>query len=99
MQGTLRFARTLANVNHLLTEMRARRLSRPKIWITMVATSLIDAPRAVAYWKSRGVRAKYTALENRGGNSPEAELLASGKMEYFSNCPRMFKQAYASFDG
>jgi len=99
MRGRLRFERVLANVNHLLSEMRARRLSRPKVWITMVATSLIDAPRAVAYWKSRGVRAKYTALENRGGNSPQAELLASGAMEYYSNCPRMFKQAYVAFDG
>ena len=99
MRGDLRFERVLANVNHLLAEMRRRRLSRPRIWMTMVSTRIVDAPRAVAYWKSRGVRAKYTALENRGGNVPGLEGMATGVMDYYTSCPRMFKQAYIAFDG
>jgi len=99
MGGGLRFERVLANVNHFLAEMRARRAVRPKVWISMVATNLVDAPRAVAYWKQRGVRAKYTALENRGGNVPEAEGMSVGVMDYYTTCPRMFKQAYICFDG
>ena len=95
----IQFEHVLANVNHLLAEMRARRLTRPKVWITMVATRLVDAPRAVAYWRSRGVRAKYTALENRGGNIPDLAGMALGGMSYYSGCPRMFKQAYIAFDG
>lgn len=93
------FERVLHNVNHFLAEMRARRLTRPRVWVSMVATTLIDAPRAVAYWKSRGVRAKYTALENRGGSVSGTEAWATSRMGYYSNCPRMFKQAYICFDG
>jgi len=99
MGGTIRFEKVLANVNHLIAEMRARKLRRPKVWITMVATNLVDAPRAVAYWRRRGVRAKYTALENRGGNIAGAPGMAIGKMGYYSDCPRMFKQAYICWDG
>ncbi len=99
MGGAVRFEKVLANLNHLLAEARARKLRRPKVWISMVATSLVDAPRAVAYWRSRGVRAKYTALENRGGNVPEAAGMAVGRMDYYTDCPRMFKQAYICHDG
>jgi MoaA/NifB/PqqE/SkfB family radical SAM enzyme len=99
MRGNLRFERVLANVNHLLEQMRVRRISRPKIWITMVSTNIVDAPRAVAYWRSRGVRSKYTALENRGGNISEADGMSVGAMDYYDDCTRLFKQAYISFDG
>jgi MoaA/NifB/PqqE/SkfB family radical SAM enzyme len=95
----IRFEQVLANVNHLLAEMRARRLSRPRVRISMVATRLVDAPRAVRYWRARGVRAKFTALENRGGNIPGAPEMALGPMAYYADCPRMFKQAYICFDG
>src|SRR5262249_43993436 len=74
-------------------------ISRPRIWITMVSTAIVDAPRAVAYWRKRGLHSKYTALENRGGNMPEAGDLATGVMDYYTDCVRMFKQAYVSFDG
>jgi len=37
------FDRTLANVNHFIDEQRRRGLDRPKLWITMVDTSVIDA--------------------------------------------------------
>ena len=99
VQAGIRFARVLANVNHLLAEMRARRIDRPRIWISMVATNLIDAPRALAYWRSRGVRVKYTALENRGGAAARATGLAIGRMAAYEDCPRLFKQAYVAFDG
>lgn len=95
----LRFEPVLDNVNRLLAEMRARRRTRPRIWITMVRTGIVDAPEAVAYWRRRGVRAKYTFLENRGGNVPEAEGMSVGAMTYYSECPRMFKQAYICADG
>ncbi|HZE88408.1 MAG TPA: radical SAM/SPASM domain-containing protein [Verrucomicrobiae bacterium] len=99
MRGHLHFERVLANVNHLLAEMRRRKVARPKIWITMVGTQIVDAPRAVAYWKKRGVRAKYTALENRGGNIEGTESMSLGAMDYYTDCARLFKQAYISFDG
>ena len=68
-----KFEVTLANVNHLLEQMRTRNMDRPKVWITMVDTTIIDARKALKYWKARGVRAKYTALENRGGYIKQAQ--------------------------
>lgn len=94
-----KFEVTLANVNHLIEQMRLRNLDRPKVWITMVDTNLIDARKALKYWKARGVSAKYTALENRGGNMKEAQSWSVHKLDYFTECERLMKQAYISWDG
>jgi MoaA/NifB/PqqE/SkfB family radical SAM enzyme len=100
MRGGLKFDRTMANVDHLLSEMRRRQATRPAIWITMVDTEVIDARKAVEYWRSRGVNARYTMLENRGGNIADAESYAHhAEMDYFSDCTRLFKQAYIKFNG
>jgi MoaA/NifB/PqqE/SkfB family radical SAM enzyme len=100
MRGSMNFERTLANVDHFLETQRSRGLDRPKLWITMVDTTLIDARKAVAYWRSRGVAAKYTTLENRGGNIKDAEAFSrTGSMSYYTTCTRLFKQAYIMFNG
>ena len=100
MRGKMHFEHTMENVNYLLEQQRRRKTEWPKVWITMVATDIIDAKKAVGYWKKRGVRSKYTALENRGGNIRDAESFSvSGHMEYFSTCTRLFKQGYINFNG
>ena len=100
MRGGLKFDRTLANVDHLIEEMRRRKTIRPALWITMVDTTVIDARKAVTYWRGRGVNSKYTMLENRGGNIKDAESFSHSQvMSYFSTCTRLFKQAYIKFDG
>lgn len=100
MRGSMNFERTLANVNHFIEEQRRRGLERPKLWITMVDTAVIDARKAVAYWRSRGVASKYTTLENRGGNIRNAENFSRTKaMSYCTTCTRLFKQAYILFNG
>jgi len=100
MRGGLSYQRTLENVEHLLGEMRRRKRRRPEIWITMVDTAIIDARKAVRYWRGRGVNARYTMLENRGGNVPDAERVGHhGVMAYYSDCTRLFKQAYIKFNG
>ena len=100
MRGGLRFDRTMANVERLLEAMRRRKATRPALWITMVDTELIDAKKAVEYWRGRGVNARYTMLENRGGNIAGAEEMAHHRqMDYFSDCTRLFKQAYIKFNG
>lgn len=100
MRGNMSLEKTLANVNHLIAAMRERGLKRPKLWITMVDTDLIDAREAVAYWQARGVSSRYTRLENRGGNIAGAELFSrSHHMQYFSTCTRLFKQMYIMFNG
>jgi MoaA/NifB/PqqE/SkfB family radical SAM enzyme len=100
MRGAMHFEHTMENVNQLLEQQRKRMTEWPKVWITMVSTDVIDAKKAVAYWKKRGVRSKYTALENRGGNIADAESFStSGHMEYFSTCTRLFKQGYINFNG
>src|SRR5262245_28137542 len=100
MRGAMHFEHTMENVNYLLEQQRRRATEWPKVWITMVSTDVIDAKKAVAYWKKRGVRSKYTALENRGGNIADAESFSkSGHMEYFSTCTRLFKQGYINFNG
>src|SRR5207247_122950 len=43
MRGNMSFERTLSNVDHFIETQRRRGLDRPKLWITMVDTSLIDA--------------------------------------------------------
>lgn len=93
------FEITLANVNHLLEEQRKRKLRRPRVWITMVDTKLIDTRKALRYWKARGVRAKYTALENRGGYIKQAQGWSAHKLDYFTECERLMKQAYITWDG
>jgi MoaA/NifB/PqqE/SkfB family radical SAM enzyme len=100
MRGGMEFERTLRNVDHLIQVMRERRLKRPHLWITMVDTDVIDARKAVAYWKSRGVSSKCTRLENRGGNIADANSFSrSHDMQYFSTCTRLFKQMYIMFNG
>lgn len=100
MRGAMHFSHTMENVNYLLERQRRRGSPWPKVWITMVSTEVIDAKKAVAYWRKRGVRSKYTALENRGGNIADAESFStSGHMEYFSTCTRLFKQGYINFNG
>ena len=100
MRGNMDFDRTLANVDHFLETQRRRGLQRPKLWITMVDTAVIDARKAVAYWRSRGVASKYTTLENRGGNIRDAETFSRTRtMSYYTTCTRLFKQAYIMFNG
>jgi MoaA/NifB/PqqE/SkfB family radical SAM enzyme len=100
MRGSMRLERTLANVEHFLSEQGRRGIDRPRLWVTMVDTNLIDARKAVAYWQGRGVDSKFTMLENRGGNIPEAESYSrTGAMSTYDNCPRPFKQAYIMFNG
>jgi MoaA/NifB/PqqE/SkfB family radical SAM enzyme len=100
MRGNMDFDRTMANVNQFIETQRARGLTSPKLWITMVDTAVIDARKAVAYWKGRGVASKYTTLENRGGNIKDAESFSRTRsMSYYSTCTRLFKQAYIMFNG
>jgi uncharacterized Fe-S cluster-containing radical SAM superfamily protein len=100
MRGNMDFDRTMKNVNHFIDTQRSRGLTRPELWITMVDTAVIDAKKAVAYWKSRGVASKYTTLENRGGNIKDAHTFSHAKeLTYFSTCTRLFKQAYIMFNG
>jgi len=100
MRGGLKFDRTMGHVNHLVEEMLRRNVTRPALWITMVDTEIIDARKAVEYWRDRGVNAGYTLLENRGGNLKDAEDYShSEEMDFFSDCTRLFKQAYIKFDG
>ena len=99
MRGVMKFEQTMENVNGLIDEMKKRNVSHPQVWITMVDTNVIDAKKAVKYWQGRGVRSKYTTLENRGGNIKEAESIAHTKMEYYTTCTRLMKQAYVLFNG
>ena len=100
MRGNMSLERTLANVDHLIAAQRGRGLTRPQLWITMVDTAEIDARRAVEYWRTRGVPAKYTLLENRGGNIEGAEQMSpSGSLSPYTTCTRLFKQAYILFNG
>jgi hypothetical protein len=99
MRGTMSFERTLANVDGFLASQRRRGQTRPRLWITMVDTALIDARAAVAYWRSRGVASKYTVLENRGGNIPGADRISRTPLRPYTTCQRLFKQAYILFNG
>ena len=99
MRGAMKFEQTLENVNYLVDEMRRRNATYPELWITMVDTNVIDAKKAVEYWRSKGVRSKYTTLENRGGNIADAEDIAHTEMDYYTTCTRLMKQAYILFNG
>src|SRR3989449_10611559 len=100
MRGNMNFERPLANFDHFVETQRKRGLERPKLWITMVDTAVIDARKAVVYWRSRGVASKYTTLENRGGNIKDAETFSRTRpMSQYTTCPRLFKQAYIMFNG
>jgi MoaA/NifB/PqqE/SkfB family radical SAM enzyme len=102
MRGNLVFENTLANVEGLIDRWSAAgRRRRFKIVVTMVATNLIDAEKAMAHWRSRGIQAQITPLENRGGNIGDAHALAPGQgaLRRYGDCTRLFKQAYILFNG
>ena len=100
MRGNMDLGRTLGNIDRFVLEQRRRRQPRPRLWVTMVDTAAIDARAAVAYWRGRGIAAKYTTLENRGGNIEHAERYSrSGGMSHYTTCTRLFKQAYIMFNG
>ncbi len=98
MRGAMVFERTKENVEYLVTQ-RDKHAPELKIVVTMVKTSKIDAEKAVAYWRSRGVAAQYTALENRGGNIAGFSALNAGEGRIFRDCNRLFKHAYILFNG
>jgi MoaA/NifB/PqqE/SkfB family radical SAM enzyme len=98
MRGNLVFEQTKRNVEYLI-EQRNAHMPRLKIVITMVKTKEIDAEAAVRYWESRGVEAKFTVLENRGGNLPQFAALLPGNKRLFRDCTRLFKAACITFDG
>jgi len=95
MRGRLDFDETMRNVDYLVE----KRVPRLKLVISMVKTSEIDADAAIEYWRSRGVEAKSTVLENRGGNIPEFDHLKTSEGRIFKNCSRLLKAAYITFDG
>lgn len=98
MRGSLKFEETKKNVEYLI-QKRNECCPKLKITITMVKTNIIDAEKAVHFWKSLGADSKYTALENRGGNNSAFRQLIPGKAVHFKHCTRLFKQAYIMFNG
>jgi MoaA/NifB/PqqE/SkfB family radical SAM enzyme len=98
MRGSLVFEETMANVEHLVSEAKAH-MPGLKIVVTMVKTNVIDAEEAVAHWRGLGVESKYTMLENRGGNMKTIAAIKAGKLMPYRRCPRLFKQAYITWDG
>lgn len=102
MRGSLVFERTLENVLGLIEKWKRRGgRARFSIVVTMVQTNRIDAERAVAFWRSKGVESKWTPLENRGRLIASAQDLAphGRPLRPYAHCTRLFKQAYILFNG
>jgi len=102
MRGSLVFEKTMENVTALIEKWKAAGgRQRFKIVVTMVGTNRIDVPKALAFWREKGVESQWTALENRGGNVAIASDLAPSDhpMKHFAACTRLFKQAYILFNG
>ena len=100
MRGNLVFEKTKARVDAFIDEWQhIPSRERFKIVVTMVATNKIDVHKAVSYWQAKGVQSKWTRLENRGGNTLNAQLLSKNGMRPHTNCTRLFKQAYIMFNG
>jgi len=97
----LNFDKTFANVNHLIDYVARHPGHRPKLTVTMVHTSLSDShvQDSLRYWQERGVEARVTELENRGGSVSEACGLAASGLHPFVECVRPFRQACITFDG
>ncbi len=100
MRGNMNLERTITNVLTFSELQRRRRQERPRLWVTMVDTALIDVRAAVRFWGERGVASRYTMLENRGGHIEDAaDLSPDGTMDLYDDCPRPFRQAYILFNG
>ena len=102
MRGSLVFEETLASVENLIDKWKAAGgEKRFRIVLTMVATNLIDTHKSVAFWRSKGVESKWTPLENRGGDIAIAPALVPDHkpLRRFTNCTRLFKQAYILWNG
>lgn len=99
MRGNLRFERTLSHLEALAGRLRRDRRDRPRLVVTMVATRGLDAGRAVAFWAERGIAAKVTALDNRGGKVEADRLALLPRLSPYRNCPRLMKQMYVHFNG
>jgi radical SAM protein with 4Fe4S-binding SPASM domain len=102
MRGSLVFEETMKNVENLIEKWKAAGGENLfKIYVTMVATNKIDPLKATEFWKNKGIRSKWTPLENRGGNIEEAKKLTpkEAKLTRYVNCTRLYKQAYILFNG
>ncbi|MCX7829881.1 MAG: radical SAM protein [Acidobacteria bacterium] len=102
MRGSLKFEETMENVLYLVSKLKESRAKHPfKVIITMVATNKVDPIKAVNFWSEKGVKAKWTPLENRGGNIIDFKKLKpkDSSTRRFVNCTRLFKQAYILFNG
>jgi MoaA/NifB/PqqE/SkfB family radical SAM enzyme len=98
MRGALAFEKTMGNVEYLIARRNAH-APKLKIVVTMVKTNKIDAEKAVAFWKARGVEAQYTCLESRGGNNSAFNELNAGDKRVFKDCTRLLKHAYILLNG
>jgi len=102
MRGSLKFEETMENVLYLISKLKESKVKNPfKVIVTMVATNKVDPIKAVNFWEEKGVKAKWTPLENRGGNIIEFDELKpkDSNSRRFVNCTRLFKQAYILFNG
>lgn len=98
MGGGLVFENTKENIEYLI-DARNQCAPNLKIVVTMVKTNRINAEKAVAYWKSRGIDSKFTRLENRGGNTAAFDDLNAGGRRIYRDCVRMLKNAYILYNG
>ena len=88
----------MENVRNFVATKKKMGLKRPHVIVTMVKTNMIDADKAVNYWKSIGILSKYTAFENRGGNI-EKNLASNRHMNHYAKCTRLYKQCFILANG
>ncbi|MGH9748377.1 MAG: radical SAM/SPASM domain-containing protein [Candidatus Polarisedimenticolia bacterium] len=99
MRGNMSLERTLANIDAFEAARRRRRATRPRLRVTMVDTTLIDARAALVFWRRRGIEATATVLDNQGGQIEGGDALSRPPMRPFTDCQRLFKQAYILWNG
>lgn len=98
--GNLDWEQQLAKVDGFLELMRKRGRG-PRLKVTMVHTSTIDAEldEIRAYWNSRGVTVNVHALENRSHRSVDDKRINALPWQPLSNCDRLMQQAYILWNG
>lgn len=100
----LNWEENLKKINMFLEIKQRMKAKKPIVKVTMIHTSAIDKEldEIRQYWNSRGITVNIRALENRAHEAISKNLLNLlniRPMRSFSDCERLFQQAYILFNG
>jgi radical SAM protein with 4Fe4S-binding SPASM domain len=97
----LSYERTFKGINLLVDTLKRRKVSRPKVVLSMVNVghNEDEIRKYKRYWRRKGIKATTVAFENKGGNIKEDIALHPFGLQSMERCYRFNRCAYILYNG